>query len=142
MATATFFVYPCIDFVLLAFIIGFVGAFCSYTVAHRLHTTLKIFHQFFSEFCASTFLFFTVCGTCWDTHENDESKVQLPLFSRHRKNWPCVLVYMVDGNIKNVGCIYTLKIVRETFFVASLGSQKLLTLVKIFPIEYIPSHVV
>ena len=35
MATATFadavcFVYSCIDFVLLAFIIGFVVAFCSY----------------------------------------------------------------------------------------------------------------
>ena len=35
MATATFadavcFVYSCIDFVLLAFFIGFVGEFCSY----------------------------------------------------------------------------------------------------------------
>ena len=35
MTTATFadavcFVYPCIDFVLLAFIIGFVGALCNY----------------------------------------------------------------------------------------------------------------
>ena len=41
MATVTIldavcFVYPCIDFILLAFIIGFVGVFCSYTVAHRL----------------------------------------------------------------------------------------------------------
>ena len=72
MATATFFVYPCIDFVLPAFI-GFVGAFCSYTVAHRLYTTLKIFHQFFLNFVQVPFYFFTVCGTCWDTHdENDE----------------------------------------------------------------------
>ena len=78
MATATFldavcFVYPCIDFVLLAFIIGFVGAFCSYTVAHRLHTTLKIFPQFFLNFVQIVLYFFTSCATCWDTHdENDE----------------------------------------------------------------------
>ena len=55
MATATFadavyFVYSCTDFVLLAFIIWFVGAFCSYTVACRLHTSLKILPQFFLSF--------------------------------------------------------------------------------------------
>ena len=62
MATATFFVYPCIDFVLLAFIIGFVGAFCSYTVAHRLHTTLKIFHQLFLNFLQVPFYFLPFAG--------------------------------------------------------------------------------
>ena len=73
---------------------------------------------------------------------NVTARCNFLVFSRHRENWPCVLVYMVDGNIKNVVCIYTLKIVRKTFFVASLRSQKLSTLVKIFPVEYIPSHVV
>ena len=73
---------------------------------------------------------------------NVTARCNFLVFSRHRENWPCVLVYMVDGNIKNVVCIYTLKIVRKTFFAASLGSQKLSALVKIFPIEYIPSHVV
>ena len=149
MATATFldavsFVYPCIDFVLLAFIIGFVGAFCSYTVAHRLHTTLKIFPQFFLNFVQILLYFFLFAGHA-GIHMmrmmrgvNVTARCNFLVFSRHWENWPCVLVYMVDGNIKNVVCIYILKIVRKTFFVASLGSQKLSTLVKIFPIEYIP----
>ena len=124
------------------------GAFCSYTVAHRLHTTLKIFHQFFLNFVQVPFYFLPFAGHA-GIHMmrmmrglNVTARCNFLVFSRHWENWPCVLVYMVDGNIKNVGCIYTLKIVRETFFVASLGSQKLSTLVKIFPIEYIPSHVV
>ena len=62
MATATFFVYPCIDFVLLAFVIGFVGAFCCYTVAHRLHKNLKIFHQFFLNFVQVPFYFLPFAG--------------------------------------------------------------------------------
>ena len=62
MATAIFFVYPCIDFVLPAFI-GFVhGAFFSYTVAHRLHTTLKIFHQVFLNFVQVPFYFLPFPG--------------------------------------------------------------------------------
>ena len=88
MATATFFVYPCIDFVLPAFI-GFVGAFFSYTVAHSLHTTLKIFHQFFLNFVQVPFYFFTVSGTCWDTHDVNDERVNVTArcnflgFSRH-----------------------------------------------------------
>ena len=107
MATATFFVYPCIDFVLLAFIIGFVGAFCSYTVAHRLHTTLKIFHQFFLNFVQVRFYFLPFPGHAGIHMRmmrgvNVTSRCNFLVFSLHRENCPCVLVYMIDGNIKNV----------------------------------------